>query len=307
MVEKAKHIWMDGELIPWEEANVHVMTHSLHYGVGVFEGIRCYERADGRRAIFRLREHIRRLLDSAKIATMEVPYDIDTLCEACVELVRANGLRSCYLRPIIFMGDGVMGLGAMNVPIRTAIIAWNWGAYLGEEGLQNGIKTKISSFTRGGVNSVMARAKMTGQYVNSVLAKREALMSGYDEAILLDAQGFVSEGSGENIFAIRDGVVRTTPTSSSILAGITRDTVIHILQEEGVQLINGRMTRDDLYIADELFLTGTAAEITPIRSVDERPIGAGKPGAITRMVQERYFDLVRGGATDHAEWLALVD
>ncbi|MEL6181783.1 MAG: branched-chain amino acid transaminase [Myxococcota bacterium] len=307
MVNKSKTIWMDGEMIPWEEANVHVMTHSLHYGVGVFEGIRCYTRTDGRRAIFRLREHIRRLLDSAKIATMDVPYDIETLCEACIELVRVNGLDSCYLRPIIFMGDGVMGLGAMNVPIRTAIIAWDWGAYLGDEGLQNGIRTKISSFTRGGVNSVMARAKMTGQYVNSVLAKREALMSGYDEAILLDAQGFVSEGSGENIFAIRDGEIRTTPTASSILAGITRDTVITILEETGAKLVKGRMTRDDLYISDELFLTGTAAEITPIRSVDNRAIGMGKPGPVTKRVQERYFDLVRGSSTDHMEWLAFVD
>jgi branched-chain amino acid aminotransferase len=308
-VLKADKVWMDGKLIPWAEANVHVMTHALHYGLGVFEGIRAYKTKDGRLAIFRLREHIRRFMDSAHIIMLNLPYTEEALMEACISVLReqrerfANG---AYLRPIAFMGDGAMGLGAVN-PTRVAITAWDWGAYLGEKGVREGIRAKVSSFTRMHVNVNMVRGKISGQYVNSILAKREAVLGGYDEAILLDISGFVAEASGENIFCVeRHGVVRTPSLSSPILRGITRDTVLTLLQDMGREVQEVSFTRDALYIAAEVFFTGTAAEVTPVREVDNRKVGEGKPGPITQAVQEQYFRLVRGYEPKYADWLTYV-
>lgn len=306
MVDKVEKIWMDGELVGWDDANVHILTHSLHYGLGAFEGIRAYETEDGRTAIFRLKEHIRRLFDSAHIATMQVPFTQEQICEACVETVRVNGLASCYLRPLVYVGDGAMGLGAMNNPTRVSIIVWKWGAYLGDEGLQKGIRARVSSFTRPGVNMLMAKGKIVGHYVNSILAKREAITTGFDEAILLDAQGYVSEASGENIFVVRDGVVSTPPHGASILGGITRDTVIRILSEMGLSLNERLIARDELYVADEVFMCGTAAEVTPVREIDGRQIGAGARGDITKRVQDRYFQIVKGVEVPEASWMTYV-
>ena len=306
MVDKVEKIWMDGALIPWDAAQVHVLTHTLHYGLGVFEGIRCYKLDDGRSAIFRLDEHIRRLFDSARICTLPMPYDHDTLVEACKATVRENGLDECYLRPLAFIGDGAMGLGARDNPTRVCIVAWRWGAYLGDDGVQNGIRAKVSSFSRAGVNSLMAKGKVCGHYVNSILAKREALAAGYNEAIMLDPQGYVSEASGENIFVIRDGVVYTPALGASILGGITRHSVIRILTDMGVRVVERPMGRDELYIADEVFMVGTAAEVTPVREIDDRPVGAGKRGPITAEVQDRYFKAVRGVNTPDPAWLDIV-
>ncbi len=304
---KSEHIWLDGKLIPWDEANVHVLTHTLHYGLGAFEGIRCYQRADGRSAVFRLDAHVERLLQSAHIVTLEVPYDRETLVNACLETIRANGLAGCYIRPLVFVGDGAMGLYAIDNPVRTAIITWKWGSYLGDEGLQNGIRAKVSSFIRPGVNSMMVRGKLIGQYINSILAKREVVKVGYQEAILLDSQGYVAEASGENIFLVRDNVVFTPPRSSPILAGITRDTSISLLREMNYQVVEQTFTRDDMYIADEIFFTGTAAEVTPVREIDDRKIGTGRPGPVTKALQELYFDIVRGSDTEHDHWLTFVE
>ncbi|MBX3268896.1 MAG: branched-chain amino acid transaminase [Sandaracinaceae bacterium] len=306
MVDKVEKIWMDGELVAWEDANVHILTHTLHYGLGAFEGIRCYRTEDGRSAIFRLDEHVRRLFDSAHIATMEVPYTHEQIRDACLETVRVNGLDSCYLRPLFFVGDGAMGLGAMNNPTRVAIAVWRWGAYLGEEGLQKGIRARISSFTRPGVNMLMAKGKIVGHYVNSILAKREALTTGFQEAILLDAQGYVSEASGENVFVVRDGVVSTPPQGASILGGITRDTIMTLLREMGVEVRERLIARDELYVADEVFMCGTAAEVTPVREIDGRRIGIGARGALTKRVQDRYFQVVRGVEVPVAAWLTYV-
>lgn len=305
MVDKVAKIWMDGKLVDWDDAQVHVLTHTLHYGLGTFEGIRCYETSDGKSAIFRLREHIRRLFDSAKICTLPMPYSEEQLVEACLETVRANGLKSCYLRPLVFLGDGAMGLGAVN-PTRVSIAVWKWGAYLGEEGLAKGIRAKVSTFTRPGVNQLMAKGKVVGHYVNSILAKREAIADGFQEAILLDAQGYVSEASGENVWVVRDGKVVTPPLGASILAGITRDTVIQVLAELGVPVVERFVARDELYIADEVFMCGTAAEVTPVREIDRRQIGAGARGEITKRVQDRYFEIVRGTKPLHPEWLTYV-
>lgn len=306
MVDKVSKVWMDGKLVDWDQANVHILTHTLHYGLGVFEGIRCYETHDGKSAIFRLREHVRRLFDSAKICTMPMPYTQDEIVEACLETVRVNGLKSCYLRPLAFLGDGAMGLGAVN-QTRVAIAVWHWGAYLGEEGLQKGIRAKVSSFTRPGINMLMAKGKVVGHYVNSVLAKREALAAGYQEAILLDAQGRVSEASGENVWMVRDGVVHTPAYGGSILGGITRDSVLHILREDlGLTVVERDIARDELYIADEIFMCGTAAEVTPVREVDDRRVGEGTRGPITKNVQDRYFETVRGLRPSRPEWLTYV-
>ncbi len=305
MVDKVEKIWMDGELVAWEDANVHVLTHTLHYGLGAFEGIRCYETEDGRSAIFRLQEHVRRLFDSAHIATMKVPYTQEQIVEACLETVRVNNLKSCYLRPLLFLGDGAMGLGAMN-DTRVAIVVWKWGAYLGDEGLEKGIKARVSSFTRPGVNMLMAKGKIVGHYVNSILAKREALSSGCDEAILLDGQGYVAEASGENVFVVRDGEVSTPPHGSSILGGITRDTLIRLLDEMGVPLRERVIARDELYVADEVFMCGTAAEVTPVREIDGRQIGVGSRGELTKRIQDRYFQVVRGVEPPVAEWLTYI-
>jgi branched-chain amino acid aminotransferase len=306
MVDKVDKIWMDGKLIPWDQANIHIMTHTLHYGVGAFEGIRCYETDDGRSAVFRLHEHVRRLLDSAKIVTIPVEHTHEQLVKACLDTVRANKLKSCYLRPLIYIGDGAMGLGAMNNPTRVAIVAWKWGAYLGEDGLKNGIRAKVSSFTRPGINMVMAKGKIVGHYVNSVLAKREALAAGYQESIMLDAQGYLAEASGENVFVLRDGVVYTPAFGSAILGGITRDTVINLLRGMGVTVVERPISRDELYIADEIFMCGTAAEITPVREVDNRKVGAGTRGELTKRVQDRYFQVVRGIEVPDPAWLTFV-
>lgn len=306
MVDKLEKIWMDGELVAWDDANVHILTHTLHYGLGAFEGIRCYETEDGKSAIFRLKEHVRRLFDSAHIATLDVPFTQPQIIDACVETVRVNKLKSCYLRPLFFVGDGAMGLGAMSNKTRVAIAVWKWGAYLGEEGLQKGIRARVSSFTRPGVNMLMAKGKIVGHYVNSILAKREALTTGFDEAILLDAQGYVSEASGENIFVVRDGVVSTPAHGASILGGITRDTIIHLLGEMKVEVRERAIARDELYIADEVFMCGTAAEVTPVREIDGRRVGVGARGALTKRVQDRYFQVVRGVEVPKREWLTYV-
>lgn len=306
MVDRVAKIWMDGKLVDWDAAQVHVLTHTLHYGLGAFEGIRCYETHDGRSAIFRLREHVRRLFDSAKICTIPMPYTQDQIVDACIETVRANGLKSCYLRPLVFLGDGAMGLGAIN-PTRVSVAVWKWGAYLGEEGLAKGIRAKVSSFTRPGINMLMAKGKVVGHYVNSVLAKREAIAGGYQEAIMLDASGRVSEATGENLWVVRDGVVSTPALGSSILAGITRDTLLTIMREDlGLTVIERDLGRDELWISDEVFLCGTAAEVTPVREIDDRVIGAGTRGPITKQVQDRYFEVVRGVRPTKSEWLTYV-
>jgi branched-chain amino acid aminotransferase len=305
----ADRIWLDGKLVAWADGQVPVMTHALHYGLGVFEGIRAYATANGRLAIFRLRDHLRRLFDSAHIIQLKMPWSEDAMAEACLELLRAQAARfkgGAYLRPIAFMGDGAMGLGATN-PTRVAITAWDWGAYLGEKGLREGIRAKVSSFSRNPVNVNMARGKITGQYVNSILAKREAVQAGYDEAILLDVSGLVAEASGENVFLVnQEGVVRTPPLSSPILDGITRRTVIALLRDQGHKVEEVTFTRDALYLAHEVFFTGTAAEVTPVREVDNRTVGAGRPGPVVKAVQEAYFRAVRGQEAKYAEWLTYV-
>ncbi|GMR05232.1 MAG: branched-chain amino acid transaminase [Thermodesulfobacteriota bacterium] len=301
-MEKAGKIWMDGRFVEWADANVHLMTHTLHYGLGVFEGIRCYECVDGRSAIFRLREHTKRLFASAHISLIEIPFTMDEISEATAETVRVNNLKQGYIRPLVYLGAGSMGLYPKDNPVRVAIAAWPWGAYLGEDGLANGIRVKISSFSRNHVNSGMTKAKIVGNYVNSILAKREVVASGFDEALLLDTEGFVSEGSGENIFIVRDGAIKTT-SLTSILNGITRDAIITIARDKGLAVTEQRFTRDELYTADEAFFTGTAAEITPIREVDGRKIGPGKPGPITKAVQETFFSAVKGGDKSYEDWL----
>jgi len=304
-MQKADKIWLDGKLVNWDEARVHVLTHALHYGVGVFEGIRAYKTDGGRTAVFRLREHLQRLYDSAHIVLMEIPFPIERLHEAILELIRVNRQAECYIRPIAFFGYGSMGVGALN-PVQVCIATWPWGAYLSEEGLKKGIRAKISSFTRMHVNVQMVRAKVSGQYVNSFLANREAAMSGYDEAILLDTEGYVAEGSGENIYTVKDGVLYTPPLSSPVLAGITRDSVLRIARDLGVTVVEQKFTRDTMYIADELFMTGTAAEVTPVREVDNRRIGAGVPGPVTKKIQDTYFRAVHGEEPRYREWLTLL-
>jgi branched-chain amino acid aminotransferase len=305
-IKKVDTIWMDGSLIPWDSATDHLLAHTMHYGVGVFEGIRAYQRSDGKTHIFRLREHIERLLDSAAICTMDVPYTRDQLIAACLETVKQNKMTSSYLRPLIYLGYGALGLGSMESPVRTMIATYEWGAYLGDDGLKKGIKCMISGFSRSNGNAVMNKGKICGQYVTSVLAKRMANKSGFDEALMLDPQGMVAEGTGENIFVIKNGIVRTPPTAAAILAGITRDTAITLLREQGVDVREENVARDELYTADEIFLTGTAAEITPVRDVDHRKIGRGEAGPITRHLQESFFSVVKGSDTKHTDWLTFV-
>jgi branched-chain amino acid aminotransferase len=307
MVDKVKHIWMDGKLVNWDDANIHVLTHSFHYGVAAFEGIRAYKRADGGTYIFRLREHIDRLFDTCKLAILQPEYSREDVMKACGELLKSNSMDEGYLRPMIYMGDGAMGIYAPNNPCRTTVIAWRWGAYLGEDALKNGIRTKISSFARHHINISLAKAKMSGQYTNSVLAKREAKFGGYDEAIMLDSNGYVSEGTGENLFMIKNGVIYTPDLSSSILEGITRDSIIQLAREAGHTVVEQRITRDQLWLADEVFLTGTAAEVTPVREVDNRTIGAGVRGPITTQLQAKFFDIVRGSDNSRPNWLSKVD
>jgi branched-chain amino acid aminotransferase len=299
---KAEKIWLDGKLVNWDDAKVHVLTHALHYGVGVFEGIRAYKAADGRSAVFRLREHMQRLYDSAHIVLMEIPYPIERLHEACLETLRANKQAEGYIRPLAFFGYGSMGVGAIN-PVQVTIASWPWGAYLSDEGLEKGIRAKVSSFTRLHVNVNMVRAKVSGQYVNSFLANREATLAGYEEAILLDTEGYVAEGSGENIYIVKDGTLITPPLSSPVLAGITRDSVLRIARDQGIPVLEQKFTRDTMYLADELFMTGTAAEVTPVREVDNRRIGRGEPGPVTKKIQDTYFRAVHGEEQRYKEWL----
>lgn len=304
-MDKADKIWMDGEFVDWDDARVHILTHTLHYGLGVFEGIRCYLCADGKSAVFRLREHTDRLFASAHIAQMDIPFSPDEINSAILETLRVNGLKEGYIRPIAYLGDGEMGLYPKNNPVRVSIAAWNWGAYLGEEGLEKGISVKVSSFQRNYVNGAMSKSKLVGNYVNSILAKREVVTAGYDEALLLDTEGYVSEGSGENVFMVIDGVIKTTPPTS-VLKGITRDAVMKFAEELGYRVVEERFTRDELYTAEEAFFTGTAAELTPIRELDDRVIGSGKPGPVTRKLQERFFDVVKGKDSTYGDWLSYV-
>ncbi|BAL23366.1 branched-chain amino acid transaminase [Azoarcus sp. KH32C] len=304
MADRDGFIWQDGKLVPWREATTHVLTHSLHYGLAVFEGVRAYKTAKGT-AIFRLAEHTQRLLNSAKIYMMNIPYSKEDLMEAQKEVVRANKLESCYLRPLAFYGSEKMGISTRGSTVHVAIAAWPWGAYLGEEGLEKGIRVKTSSFARHHVNATMPRAKVASTYANSILANLEATQDGYDEALLLDTQGFVAEGAGENLFVIKDGKIYE-PEIASALTGITRDSVITIAREFGLEVQSKRLTRDDIYIADEAFFTGTAAEVTPIRELDNRAIGAGKRGPITQKIQARFFDVVNGRAPEYEHWLAYV-
>lgn len=306
-MEKTKVIWLDGALVPWEQATVHVMTHTLHYGQAAFEGLRAYKTPRGT-AIFRLREHVRRLFDSMKILGYRVPFTPEILEEACRTVVRENALEECYVRPLVFVGEGAMGVFAPNNPVRVAITCWKWGAYLGEEGLARGIRAKVSSFTRSHPNSTMNKAKLTANYVNSMLARREAKESGYDEAILLDATGMVAEGSGENVFVLRNGALLTPPLPN-VLEGITRDTVITLAGDLGIPVQQRNFTRDEIYIADEAFFCGTAAEITPIRELDGRTIGSGARGPVTEKIQSAYFRTVRGENPDperSTRWLTHV-
>ena len=303
---QTEKIWLDGQLISWGDAKVHVLSHALHYGTAYFEGIRCYELADGRSAVFRLDEHMRRLADSGKILGFPLPYSIDELCQAAKDVIRANKLKACYIRPLAFLGLGELGVYAPNNPVNVCIAVWPWGAYLGEEGVKNGIRAKVSSYTRHHVNVTMTKSKTSGNYVNSVLAKAEVKKAGYDEAIMLDTEGYVSEASGENIFMVRYGKIKTTPLTS-ILPGITRDSIITLARDKGYEVIEERFTRDELYIADEAFFTGTAAELTPIREVDERKIGAGQRGPVTEDIQNAFFDIIKGKAAEkYAKWLALL-
>jgi branched-chain amino acid aminotransferase len=297
-------IWYDGKLVPWRDATTHVLTHTLHYGMGVFEGVRAYETSKGT-AIFRLQAHTDRLFRSAHILGMDIPYDKNTINEATRAAVRENKLKSGYIRPMCFYGSEGMGLRADNLKVHAIVAAWTWGAYMGEDGLANGIKVRTSSYNRHHVNVTMCRAKANGQYMNSMLALREALASGCDEALLLDTEGYVSEGSGENIFLVRDGVMYT-PDVTSALDGITRATVIQLATELDIRVVEKRITRDEVYIADEAFFTGTAAEVTPIRELDGRKIGAGKRGPITEKLQTLYFDVVHGRSHQHLDWLTPV-
>ncbi|MFZ5907216.1 MAG: branched-chain amino acid transaminase [Nitrospirota bacterium] len=304
MIPKTKKIWMDGKLVDWDNATVHVLTHTLHYGLGVFEGIRCYETLQGP-AIYRLDEHVARLFDSARIFLMEIPFTHHEIREAIIKTVQVNRIKECYIRPLVYIGYGAMGLYPKENPVGVSIAVWPWGAYLGDEGLKNGIRVKTSSFIRNHVNANMTRGKICGYYVNSQLAKKEAVSCGYDEALLLDTEGYVSEGSGENVFIVRNGLLKTTPLTS-ILEGITRDSIMEIAKDAGIDVREERFTRDEIYIADEAFFTGTAAEVTPIRELDRRVIGQGKPGAITKRLQSVFFDIVKGKNKKYKSWLTFV-
>ena len=304
MADRDGVIWYDGELVPWRNATTHVLTHTLHYGMGVFEGVRAYNTPQGT-AIFRLQAHTDRLFDSAHIMGMKIPYSKDEINEATRAAVRENNLESAYIRPMVFYGSEAMGLRASGLKTQVIVAAWSWGAYMGDEALQVGIKVRTSSYTRHHVNISMTRAKANGNYINSMLALQEAISGGADEAMMLDTEGYVAEGSGENIFLIKNGVIYT-PEVTSCLNGITRNTILTLAAEHGLQVIEKRITRDEVYIADEAFFTGTAAEVTPIRDVDGRQIGEGRRGPITEKLQTAYFDLVTGKTDAHAEWRTLV-
>ncbi len=301
-VSKTENIWLDGRFIPWDEAKVHLLTHTLHYGLGVFEGVRSYTGPDGNGAVFRLAEHVERLYQSAHIVELAIPFEPSEIEQAILETLRVNRLSEGYIRPLVFLGDGAMGLLPTDNPVRVAVVVWPWGSYLGEENLERGIRAKVSSYTRHHPNVSMTKSKTCGDYVNSIMAKREVTRLGYDEAILLDTNGFVAEGSGENIFIVRKGVLKTPPIAA-VLEGITRDSVIQIARDKGIEVVEQSFTRDELYRADEIFLTGTAAEVTPIREVDDRKIGEGKRGPITTTIQSTYFDAVQGKASKYDSWL----
>jgi len=304
MAERDGLIWMDGELVPWRDARVHVLTHTLHYGLGVFEGIRAYHTEQGP-AVFRLPEHVRRFFDSAKILGMTLPWSREEVAAACVQAVRENGLQSAYIRPMAFYGAEGMGLRADSLRVHLIIAAWEWGSYLGAENMERGIRVRTASFARHHVNVSMCRAKANGHYINSMLALQEAVSCGYDEALLLDTDGFVAEGSGENFFLVRDGVIHT-PELASALAGVTRDAVMTLAREAGYEIRERRITRDEVYVCDEAFFTGTAAEVTPIRELDDRVIGGGSRGPVTTDLQERFFAQVEGRREAHPEWLTPV-
>jgi branched-chain amino acid aminotransferase len=306
MSDRDGKIWMDGQLVEWRDAKIHVLTHTLHYGCGAFEGVRAYRGDDGSTAIFRLEDHTTRLFNSAKILRMVIPFSKEQVNQAQTEVIRANKLESGYLRPLTWVGDRKLGVSTKGNDIHLMVAAWPWGAYLGEEGMKRGIRTKISSYTRHHVNITMTQAKAVSNYTNSILANREATDDGYDEAILLDASGFVSEGAGENIFVVKDGAVYTPDLSAGALNGITRNTVLHICKDLGLELVQKRITRDELYISDEVFFTGTAAEVTPIREIDRVEIGAGSRGPITEKIQSAFFDIVNGRNPRYAHWLTKV-
>jgi len=305
MADRDGVIWYDGEMVEWRNATTHVLTHSLHYGMGVFEGIRAYKTPKGT-AIFRLQAHTDRLFESAHIMNMKIPFTKEQINEAVIASVRDNKLDSAYIRPLAFYGSEGMGIRADNLKVHLIVAAWHWGAYMGDEALKNGIKVRTSSFTRHHVNITMTRAKSSGAYVNSMLALQEAVSGGADEALLLDPEGYVAEGSGENIFLVKDGVIYT-PEVTACLNGITRNTILTLAKARGIEIVEKRITRDEVYIADEAFFTGTAAEVTPIREVDGRQIGIGSRGPVTAVLQKAYFDLVTGETDDHAEWRTLVN
>lgn len=304
-MEKAEKIWFNGTLVPWDEANVHILTHALHYGTAVFEGMKCYDTARGP-AIFRLKDHFKRMSNSAKIYQMPLPNSVDELCAAARETVKANSYDACYVRPIAFYGYGEMGVNPRKNPVDVSIIVWKWGAYLGEEGIENGIRVMISSWQRIDSRSLPTHAKASANYANSVLAKLEALDCGFDEALMLNSHGMLCEGSGENLFIIKDGVLVTPPPSAGALPGITRDSTMRIAQDMGIPVITRDVLREEIFLADEAFLTGTAAEITPIREVDGRPIGNNGRGELTAKIQAKFFDIVRGKDERYIEWLDFV-
>jgi branched-chain amino acid aminotransferase len=301
---QTEKIWMDGRLVNWEEAKVHVLTHALHYGSGVFEGIRAYETATGP-AVFRLKEHVDRLFDSAKLLYMDIPFTREEIAEAIKDTIRANHLKSCYIRPVVYRGLGEMGLNPLKCPVNVFIAVWPWGAYLGEEGLAKGIRAKVTSWVRNHISSFPAKGKINGGYVNSILAKVDAIKSGYDEAIFLDADGYVAEGSGENIFWAKDGVIYTTPLPT-VLRGITRASLIELARDMGYQVVETKAARDELYLADEVWFCGTAAEITPVREIDGYVIGNGCRGPIVEALQKRFFAVVHGEVPKYEKWLARV-
>jgi branched-chain amino acid aminotransferase len=307
-MDPGKSIWLDGRLVPWKDANFHFFTHTLHYGVGVFEGLRCYKQERGASAIFRLREHVRRLFDSARACFLHIPFEPAAIEAACIEVVRDNGYDECYLRPLVWMGEGPMGLGSTKNKVRVGIGAFPWGPYLGKDVSETGIRCAVAPLERLSARAHLPKAKISGQYVNSILANRQATLAGYDEALLLDSQGRVAEGSGENVFCLRRGLLLTPGLDAPILEGITRDTILVLARERakdlGIEVREQSFTRDDLYLADEAFLTGTAAEVTPVREVDGRAIGSGKVGPVTKALMAAYRDAVRGRDARHREWLA---
>lgn len=307
MADRDGVIWLDGQLVDWREAKIHILTHTLHYGMGVFEGVRAYQTADGRTAIFRLDDHTKRLLNSAKIFQLNVPFDFDTLNQAQKTIVKDNGLQSAYIRPLVWVGSEKMGIAAKDNTVHTMVAAWTWGAYLGEEGMKNGIRVKTSSYTHHMPNITMCKAKAVSNYPVSIMSNQEVTKNGYDEAILMDSQGYVCQGSGENLFLVKDGELHTPDLAGGALDGITRRTIIQFASDLGIKVHERRITRDEFYLADEIFMTGTAAEVTPIREYDDRQIGNGTRGQITEQLQTLFFDTVQGKNDKYQHWLNYVD